>query len=134
MLILPPTNHSACGGSHFSTSSQRLNQSNSSAIRAQKLSGDSCASFLRLSNSSRDLICAPLEKLAGGGKTRFSCKIDSMLFVADDIDRWKLLKLDSFGDSLDERPERMPSVYHRKTLVHNAGRLIRESWSSFSAS
>src|SRR6266850_1858077 len=93
MLILPPPNHSACGGSHFNTSSHRLNQSNSSAIRAQKTSGESCASCLSRSNSSSDRICALLENSAGGVKTRFSLKTDSMLLVAEDIYRLLLLQL-----------------------------------------
>src|SRR4051794_16427115 len=85
MLIRPPTNHSACGGSHFKTESHFLNQCNSpSAILAQKLSGDSLASRLRASNSSADTL-ARAANSSGGGKTLSSCSTDSMFDVEEDI-------------------------------------------------
>src|ERR1044072_2956199 len=87
-LIFPPTNHSACGGSHFKTVSHFLNQcSSDSAMRAQKASDASDASRLSASNSSRDLTCACAANSGGGGKTRSSWSTDSMLVVAEDIPR-----------------------------------------------
>src|SRR5215212_5255431 len=86
MLIRPPTNHSACGGSHFRTVSHFLNQcSSDSAILAQNASGDSLASRLKASNSSGDLTCASAENSSGGGKTLSSCSTDSMFDVEEDI-------------------------------------------------
>src|ERR1051325_1771756 len=86
MLRRPPTNHCACGGSHLSTVSHFLNQcSSDSAMRAQNCSGDSLASRLSASRSSSDLTCARSANAGGGGKTRSSCRTDSMLVVAEDI-------------------------------------------------
>src|SRR6185369_6680937 len=86
MLILPPPNHSACGGSHFSTVSHVLNQFNSSsASRAQKASGSAAASARRRSSSAIDLMCARSENDAGGGKIRCSRRIDSMFVVTLDM-------------------------------------------------
>src|SRR5215216_6739976 len=85
MLILPPPNHSACGGSHFSTVSHDLNQCSSSAMRAQKDSGSASASARSLSSSSIDLICARCEKPSGGGKSRSSWSTDSMLVGTVDM-------------------------------------------------
>src|ERR1051325_6116799 len=91
-LVRPPTNHSACGASHFSTVSHFRNQCSSrSAMRAQKASGASDASRLSASNSSSDLTCARAANSGGGGKTRSSCKTDSMLVVAEDITRETVL-------------------------------------------
>src|SRR5882724_8320071 len=86
MLILPPTNHSACGGSHFKTVSHFRNQCNSiSAKRAQNFSGSALASASNASSSVIDLIYACSANDLGGGKTRASCCSDSMLVVTDDI-------------------------------------------------
>src|SRR5882672_10632333 len=86
MLILPPTNHCACGGSHFSTPSHFLNQwSSLSANRAQNSSGLALASTRNASSSAIDLMCAFSANAAGGLKTRSSCCSDSMLVVAEDI-------------------------------------------------
>src|SRR5947209_12152182 len=85
-LIRPPTNHSACGGSQRRTASHFLNHSSSpSARRPQNSSGESCASRLRASNSSIDLTSARSENSAGGGKTRSSCRTDSMLVGTEDM-------------------------------------------------
>src|SRR5687768_4485835 len=85
MLSLPPTNHSACGGSHLRTVSHFLNQcSSSSAIRAQNASGASDASRLSASSSSA-LTRARAANSSGGGKTRSSWRTDSMLDVDEDI-------------------------------------------------
>src|SRR5207244_13127181 len=86
ILILPPANHSACGGSHLKTVSHFLNQCSSlSASRAQKLSGSALASARKASSSAIDLMCALAANSSGGGKTRSSCWKDSMLVVADDM-------------------------------------------------
>src|SRR6185369_79600 len=86
MLILPPPNHSACGGSHFSTVSHVLNQCNSSsARRAQNASGSADASARRRSSSAIDLMCARSEKDSDGGKIRCSCSTDSMFVVTLDM-------------------------------------------------
>src|SRR5437867_5329604 len=86
MLILPPTNHCACGGSHFNTVSHSLNQCNSPAAkRAQNSSGLALASARNASSSAIDLICACSANALEGGKTRASCCSDSMLVVADDM-------------------------------------------------
>src|ERR1044071_843355 len=85
ILILPPPNHSACGGSHFSTVSHFLNQCSSSAIRAQKDSGSAFASARSFSSSAIDLICACCEKPSGGGNTRSSCSTDSIFDVTVDM-------------------------------------------------
>src|SRR6202521_1212272 len=85
MLILPPANHSACGGCQFKTVSHFLNQWSSSAMRAQKPSGSALASARNTSNSSIDLMWAFSEKAGGGGKTRSSTWSDSMFVVAGDI-------------------------------------------------
>src|SRR5258706_3923724 len=85
ILILPPPNHSACGGSHFKTVSHFLNQCSSlSANRAQNPSGSALASARSASSSAIDLTCACSAKLSGGGKTLSSCRTDSM-FVVDDM-------------------------------------------------
>src|SRR5574338_834408 len=85
MLIFPPPNHSACGGSHFNTVSHFLNQCSSSAIRAQNDSGSAAASARRRSSSAIDLICACSEKDSGGGKFRCSWSTDSMFEVTLDM-------------------------------------------------
>src|SRR5689334_352926 len=86
MLILPPPNHSACGGSHFSTVSHVLNHCNSvSAMRAQKASGSAAASARRRSSSAIEVMCARCEKDSGGGKIRCSCRTDSMFEVTLDM-------------------------------------------------
>src|ERR1044071_2438783 len=85
ILILPPPNHSACGGSHFSTVSHFLNQCSSSAIRAQNDSGSAAASARSCSSSAIDLMCACCEKLSGGGKSRSSWSTDSMLVETVDM-------------------------------------------------
>src|SRR6185369_7632479 len=86
MLILPPPNHSACGGFHLSTVSHFLNQCSSSAMRAQNASGFDVASARRFSSSSSDLICACFENDSGGGKTRSSMSTESMLLVTVDTE------------------------------------------------
>src|SRR5712692_773317 len=86
MLILPPTNHCACGGAHFKTVSHFRNQCNSlSAKRAQNFSGSALASARSASSSSIDLICACSANALGGGKTRASCCSDSMLVVTSNM-------------------------------------------------
>src|SRR5215217_6535667 len=85
MLIFPPPNHSACGGSHFNTVSHSLNQCSSSAMRAQNDSGSAAASARSRSSSSIDLTCACSENDCGGGKIRFSCNTDSMFVVTLDM-------------------------------------------------
>src|SRR5215208_141325 len=85
MLILPPPNHSACGGSHFSTVSHFLNQCSSSAIRAQKASGSAAASERSRSSSAIDLMCACSENDSGGGKIRCSCSTESMFVLTVDM-------------------------------------------------
>src|SRR6185369_9541378 len=85
MLILPPPNHSACGGSHFKTVSHFLNQCSSSAMRAQNASGSAAASARRRSSSSIYLMCACSEKDCGGGKIRASCNTDSMFVLTLDM-------------------------------------------------
>src|SRR2546427_19621 len=86
MLILPPTNHCACGGFHFKTVSHFRNQCNSlSAKRAQNSSGSALASARNASSSAIDLICACSANALAGGKTRASCCSHSMLAVTDDI-------------------------------------------------
>src|SRR5206468_5179522 len=86
MLILPPTNHCACGGSHCNTVSHSLHQCNSPAAkRAQNSSGSALASARNASSSAIDLICACSANALEGGKTRASCCSDSMLVVADDM-------------------------------------------------
>src|SRR6185369_9360876 len=100
MLILPPPNHSACGGSHLSTVSHFLNQSSSSAMRAQKTSGLSCASARRLSTSASDLMCARAENSRGGGNTRSSCRTDSMFVVTVDTAPSLQLLISGFGLAL----------------------------------
>src|SRR5678815_418448 len=85
MLILPPPNHSACGGSHFKTVSHFLNQCSSSAMRAQNDSGSAAASTRSRSSSSIDLTCACSENEWGGGKIRSSCNTDSMFVVTLDM-------------------------------------------------
>src|SRR5216684_2409533 len=108
ILILPPTNHSACGGSHFKTVSHFRNQCNSlSAKRAQNFSGSALASARSPSSSSIDLICACSANALAGGKTRASCCSDSMLVVVDDI-------------TLNEGP--LQFVFVELSVSHNARR------------
>src|SRR5882724_7635409 len=107
MLMRPPANHSACGGCHFSTASHFLNQCSSSAMRAQKPSGSSLASWRKRSSSAIDLTWAFSENPGGGGKTRSSCCRDSML-VTVDIDLARL------AESITTLVL-VPLVYHRST-------------------
>src|SRR5437870_11219359 len=86
MLILPPTNHCACGSSHFKTVSHFLNQCSSlSAIRAQNRSGSALAFARSASSPSIDLMWAFSANVFGGWKTRSSRWTDSMLVVVDDM-------------------------------------------------
>src|SRR5205085_8840161 len=101
MLISPPPNHSACGGSHFKTVSQCLNQCNSSAIRAQKPSGSRSASARNSSSSRIELMCAFSENSGGAAKMRSSCNTDSMFVV--DVDMTLRLVLLCFDSRLAGR-------------------------------
>src|ERR1044072_6944992 len=85
MLILPPPNHSAWGGSHFKTVSHFLNQCSSSAMRAQNASGSAAASARSRASSSIDLMCACSENECGGRKILSSCNTDSMFVVTLDM-------------------------------------------------
>src|SRR5688572_10398907 len=78
MFVLPPTNHLALGTFHSSTLSQRLNQCSCSACLPQKRSGLSIDSRYIFLYSSIDLIRALAANSGGGGKTRFSCIVDSI--------------------------------------------------------
>src|SRR5215213_3804917 len=126
-LVFPPTNHFACGSSHSSSVSQRLNQCSSSAIRAQKSSGESWASARNCSSSSCDLMCAWRLNSAGGGKTRSSCSTDSMLVVAEDID----CDLNSLGEC-SRRPEsgkplKLPSCVPQNRAARQYARSPRDA-------
>src|SRR5262249_12701731 len=84
-LILPPTNHLACGSCHSRTRSQRLNQCSRSAWAAQKPSGASWGFCHRASYSTRLLTWDLAEKSADGGKERCSLRTLVMCDVEGEV-------------------------------------------------
>src|SRR5438094_5817282 len=81
-LILPPTNHWACGSFQTSTLSHFLNQCSDSACSAQKPCGSSLARCQSFSYSARLLMWAYCEKSGGGGNCRVSLRTLVMLVPA----------------------------------------------------
>ena len=79
-LILPPRNHLACGGVHSNTVSHFWNQSNSSAIVAQKISISADAVSYKLL-----LALAWFAKSVDGGNCLDSCRSASIAGDLSDI-------------------------------------------------